>query len=306
MFSPNRLLTPKEQALLLGVALAVLVGSGAIYWSARSGAPVPAATVAVEKPQPAPAKQSSAPSAPVPAAGTAPAKVSPAPAPPPAAVPAAPAATPAPSAATPPSVPAPPAEIAVAVRGGVQRQGLFRLPPDSRVADLIMKAGGATAEADLSEINLAARLLDGSTLTVPVGARLTEQDGHHLSGRGAQHHAAANPAAYLAGTATPEATGPTPGLKMEPPGPQTVPPEPAAAVPMVKSKGKAAAGGGPINLNTATQGELESLPGIGPALAGRIIEQRRAKAFASVDELDNVPGIGPKRLEAVRNLVTVE
>jgi competence protein ComEA len=192
------------------------------------------------------------------------------------------------------------------VRGGVQRQGLFRLPPDSRVADLIMKAGGATAEADLSEINLAAKLMDGTTLTVPVGARLVNEDGR-ISGRGGQHHAAANPSVYLAGTAAPEATEPTPGRSVSAAARQAVPAEAAdTAVSAAKSKSGTAAGGGLVNLNTATQAELESLPGIGAVLAGRIVEQRQAQPFTSVEELDNISGIGTKKLEAVRNLVTVE
>lgn len=297
MFSPNRLLTPKEQALLLGVALAVLVGSGAIYWSARRGASATVAAVSVEKPPPAPAKQPLAP--PKPKAGADSAKVSPA-SPPPAALPTVPAATPAPPTVLPPPAPEPPAEIAVAVRGGVRRPGLFRLPPDSRVADLVMKAGGATTEADLSEINLAARLIDGTTLTVPVGARLTTGQDGRISGHGGQY-AAANPVAYLAGTATPEAIGPTPGRSAA--ANRVEPAESDTAPSALKPKGKSGAGGGLTNLNTATQAELESLPGIGPVLAGRIIEQR---PFKSVDELDNVSGIGQKKLEAVRNLVTVE
>ncbi len=296
MFSPNRLLTPKEQALLLGVALAVLVGSGAIYWTSRHGAALNTAAAAAEKSVPAPVKPATAPAGTEPAAATA--QTAPAIAPP--AAPAPPAAIASPAAAPPPPAPAPPAEIAVAVRGGVQRPGLFRLPPDSRIADLIMKAGGATAEADLSEINLAARLMDGTTLTVPVGARITREDGR-ISGHGSQHRAAANPAAYLAGTAMPEATGPAPGQIAAPPK-RADAVEPDTASTAATSKGKSAAGG-LVNLNTATQAELETLPGIGKVLAGNIIGQR---PFKSVDELDNVPGIGEKRLEAVRNLVTVE
>lgn len=62
-----------------------------------------------------------------------------------------------------------------------------------------------------------------------------------------------------------------------------------------------------ININTATLGELELLPGIGPALAARIIEHReKYGAFRSVDELDRVKGIGPKILERVRSLVRVD
>lgn len=62
-----------------------------------------------------------------------------------------------------------------------------------------------------------------------------------------------------------------------------------------------------INVNTAGQGELELLPGIGPALAKRIIEHRTTKgAFKRVDDLDAVKGIGPKILERLRPQVSVE
>jgi competence protein ComEC len=58
-----------------------------------------------------------------------------------------------------------------------------------------------------------------------------------------------------------------------------------------------------INVNTATQAELEALPGVGPVIARRIIEDR---PYRSVDELDRVKGIGEKRLEEIRSLVTVK
>jgi comEA protein len=61
-----------------------------------------------------------------------------------------------------------------------------------------------------------------------------------------------------------------------------------------------------IDVNTAGQAELELLPGIGPALARRIIEDREANgAFERVEDLDRVSGIGPKTVERLRGLVRV-
>jgi competence protein ComEA len=65
-----------------------------------------------------------------------------------------------------------------------------------------------------------------------------------------------------------------------------------------------AATAGPVHLNTATLEQLDSLPGIGPVTAQKILDFRQQHgAFGSVDELDAVPGIGPARLEQLKGLV---
>jgi competence ComEA-like helix-hairpin-helix protein len=62
-----------------------------------------------------------------------------------------------------------------------------------------------------------------------------------------------------------------------------------------------------VNLNTATKAELELLPGIGPAMAQRILDFRTAHGkFGSIDDLDKVKGIGPRTLAKLRPLVTLE
>lgn len=67
----------------------------------------------------------------------------------------------------------------------------------------------------------------------------------------------------------------------------------------------ASAGEVPLDLNAATAEQLDSLPGVGPATAGAIVDDReRNGPFASVDDLVRVPGIGPAKLAALRELVT--
>ncbi|MGO0122766.1 helix-hairpin-helix domain-containing protein [Desulfothermobacter acidiphilus] len=59
-----------------------------------------------------------------------------------------------------------------------------------------------------------------------------------------------------------------------------------------------------VNLNTASEAELQTLPGIGPTLARRIVEYRSKNGpFSSVDELAKVPGIGARRLEQLRDYI---
>jgi competence protein ComEA len=62
----------------------------------------------------------------------------------------------------------------------------------------------------------------------------------------------------------------------------------------------------PLNLNTATAEQLDTLDGVGPATTQKILDYRKAhNGFGSVDELDQVPGIGPKRLAALRDHLRV-
>jgi competence protein ComEA len=81
---------------------------------------------------------------------------------------------------------------------------------------------------------------------------------------------------------------------------------PAGAAPGTVTSGSGTAGGGLINVNTATAAELETLPGIGEVLAQRIVDYRTEHGpFRSVEDLLDVSGIGEAILGDIRDLVTV-
>lgn len=179
------------------------------------------------------------------------------------------------------------ATVRVHVAGAVNNPGVYTLPAQGRAVDAIAAASGAAADADLDRVNLAGALSDGVQIYVPhrgetaAPAQIQPNGGTANAGQGN----AANGAAQ---------NGPSQG------GAQ---PQPARTL---TPAGSAQKGSAPVNINTATAEELQTLPRIGPAMAQRIIAWREAHGgFRSVDELDAVPGIGPSMLENLRPLVTV-
>ena len=83
--------------------------------------------------------------------------------------------------------------------------------------------------------------------------------------------------------------------------------KPQAVKPAAAGKGgKVQSGDAPVNVNAADLATLQRLPGVGPALAARIVEARAAKPFATPDDLRRVRGIGVKTMEGLRPYVCCE
>jgi len=130
--------------------------------------------------------------------------------------------------------------VTVHVSGAVVRPGIATVDAEARVVDVIAAAGGATSDADLSRLNLAAPVRDGEQITVP-------------------DRSESKPS---------------------------------------RSQGSTSG----IDLNTASERELEDLTGVGPVLAAKIVAYRDAYGpFDVLEDLLDVPGIGEAKLAGMRD-----
>jgi competence protein ComEA len=170
------------------------------------------------------------------------------------------------------------AQIVVYVAGEVRRRGIYELPASARASDAVRAAGGATANADLVAVNLAEPLNDGDEVAVPAlgddapaAGTHSRKRAHHRRHHKKKHHHRATAETVASDTAD-GSDAPPPNV---------------------------------VNLNRADESELESLPGIGPALAERIVEFREQTGpYASADDLLDVSGVTQSKLDAIAPYVS--
>lgn len=154
-------------------------------------------------------------------------------------------------------------QIVVDVDGAVTHPGLYKLPPGSRVQAALAAAGGLSPQADAHRINRAAKLHDGQKLYVLSQGESTPPQAAS-SGQGCEGQACTSAEGGVAGSD--------------------------------------AEGQGLVNINTANATQLTQLPGVGPAIAQKIIDYRTANGpFTSVDDLTKIPGIGAAKLAQIKS-----
>lgn len=283
----TRLLTWKELAILGGLAVALFAGSVTAYVmrsgdSGDSGAAVTTSHAAPRSDVSPPRPAQSEPEPPE--------------SPPSVVIDSEPQIAPVASPAAEPAIAIAPNgdRIVVEVKGAVMQPGVYELAADARVQDALTEAGGPDPEADLSDINRAARLMDAAPLYIPRATHITYEGGV-AANRPEATAAEMNPPQYTISGWRPAAPGAAP--------PGTAPEAVTAAGSSAPSQPETS--GGLVDLNTATREQLKALPRIGDVTADKIIAYRQQTPFVQVEDLLNIAGIGEKTLETLRPHVTV-
>lgn len=160
-----------------------------------------------------------------------------------------------------------PGPLRVFVNGAVASPAVYELAPDGIVQQAIEQAGGFTEEADTAVVNLALPLQDGMQIYVPTVDETAEQ-----------------PQAVINSPAVRTA-----GIELD-----------------VAGETAVATDSEIVNINTADVAQLDTLPGIGPSTAEKIVEYRDSNGpFATIDEIMSVSGIGPAKFEQIESFITV-
>ena len=159
-------------------------------------------------------------------------------------------------------------KIIVHVSGQVNQEGIVELEQNCRVSDAIEKAGGLKEDADISNINLAEILEDGTKIYIPKKGELeqnTPTDNSNI--QGSQTQMSNSSKTYNKSTSSKSTI---------------------------------------VNINTASQTELETLPGIGPSTALKIINYRKENGkFKTIDDIKKVSGIGDAKFEKIKSYIKV-
>lgn len=170
-------------------------------------------------------------------------------------------------------------KIYVYITGEVNSPGVVLLDNGSRIVDAIEAAGGVTDKANITKVNLVYILQDGMKINIPNQNDLKNNENfEYITMSSGDEKNDANINNSASNTSSEESS----------------------------SNKESAFKISVVNINTATQTELETLPGIGPSLALKIINYRKENGkFSSIEDIKNVSGIGDAKFENIKNYIRV-
>ena len=164
-------------------------------------------------------------------------------------------------------------EIMVYITGEVKNPGIYELEANSRIKDVIEEAGGLKETADITDINLATILQDEDKITIPTKDKTMEEKQNTERIQSNKQSKTTEKSQNTTSIST-NTTGKNQNTK--------------------------------VNINTATQTELETLPGIGPSTASKIVSYRKENGkFKSIEEIKKVNGIGESKYKKIKELIKV-
>lgn len=167
--------------------------------------------------------------------------------------------------------------IVVHISGAVNIEGIVELEAGSRIANAIEKAGGVKENADMTDINLAYPLEDGMKIHIPTKEE-TEANKNNENMIDESYVTSSS-----GGVSSKEDTN------------------------SIQGSSKSTTSNEKVNINTATQEELDTLPGIGPSIASKIIDYREQNGkFNSIEEIKEVSGIGDAKYEKIKDSITIK
>ena len=159
-----------------------------------------------------------------------------------------------------------PREIYVYMTGAVKKPGVYKFPEGSRIFEVVEAAGGFTDKADIAALNLAETFSDAQHIHIPVKGERPRVNTNTNTNADTYTHI-------------------------------TVQPNESNRKPNDSNL---------VDINHASESELQRLKGVGSAIAKRIIEYRQKHGrFNSAEELINVRGIGPAKLEKMKSQIII-
>ena len=178
-------------------------------------------------------------------------------------------------------------KIIIHITGAIKKEGIYELKENSRIADAIQAAEGLTENANIQDINLAYVLEDGEKIHIP-----TKEETKQRNNETTEKNADKTTTYVTKNTGGTEKSASNAGNTNNSGN--------------TKNNNSTTNKNEKININTATQAELETLPGIGPSTALKIINYRKENGkYKTIEDIKKVSGIGDSKYNKIKELIKI-